>query len=74
MVDEPALITALQSGTIAAAGLDVLEQEPTDPNNPLLSMVMPDPPSSLPQALHPASEALGPFVLTVAVSCRTMQW
>ena len=37
-VDEPALIRALQEGWIAAAGLDVLEQEPVDPNNPLLKM------------------------------------
>jgi phosphoglycerate dehydrogenase-like enzyme len=32
------LIKALQDGEIAGAGLDVLEEEPTDPNNPLLSM------------------------------------
>jgi D-3-phosphoglycerate dehydrogenase len=37
-VDEPALIKALQEGWIAAAGLDVLEQEPPDASNPLLRM------------------------------------
>jgi len=36
--NEADLIKALQDGEIAGAGLDVLEQEPTDPNNPLLSM------------------------------------
>ena len=38
VADEPALIEALQSKTIAAAGLDVFEQEPVDPDNPLLKM------------------------------------
>ncbi|MBI1737012.1 MAG: C-terminal binding protein [Candidatus Rokubacteria bacterium] len=37
-VDEPALVRALQEGWIAAAGLDVLEQEPADLTNPLLKM------------------------------------
>jgi D-3-phosphoglycerate dehydrogenase len=37
-VDEPALVKALQEGWIAAAGLDVLEQEPAEPTNPLLKL------------------------------------
>jgi D-3-phosphoglycerate dehydrogenase / 2-oxoglutarate reductase len=36
--DEVALIKALKEGWIAGAGLDVLEQEPPDNNNPLLKM------------------------------------
>ncbi len=38
VVDEQALIKALKQGWIAGAGLDVLEKEPPDPNNPLLMM------------------------------------
>jgi D-3-phosphoglycerate dehydrogenase / 2-oxoglutarate reductase len=38
VVDEAALIKALQEGWIAGAGLDVLETEPPAPDNPLLEM------------------------------------
>ncbi len=38
VVDEAALIEALHAGRIAGAGLDVFEQEPVAPENPLLSM------------------------------------
>jgi D-3-phosphoglycerate dehydrogenase / 2-oxoglutarate reductase len=38
IVDEQALIKALREGTIAGAGLDVLQQEPPEPDNPLLTM------------------------------------
>jgi len=38
VVDEPALIRALQDKRIAGAGLDVFEKDPIDPDNPLLKM------------------------------------
>ncbi len=38
VVDERALIAALQNGQIRAAGLDVFEQEPVSPDSPLLKM------------------------------------
>src|SRR3954451_19921368 len=38
VVDELALIEALQQNRLAGAGLDVFEKEPVDPGNPLLKM------------------------------------
>jgi glyoxylate reductase len=38
VVDEKALIQALEAGTIAGAGLDVFEKEPVEVENPLLKM------------------------------------
>ena len=38
VVDEAALVDALRRGRIAGAALDVFEQEPIDPANPLIAM------------------------------------
>jgi D-3-phosphoglycerate dehydrogenase / 2-oxoglutarate reductase len=38
IVDEPALVAALKTGTISGAALDVFETEPLRPDNPLLRM------------------------------------
>ena len=38
VIEETALAEALIAGTIAAAGLDVMEHEPPDPNDPLLQI------------------------------------
>jgi D-3-phosphoglycerate dehydrogenase len=38
IVDQQALTTCLKEGQIAGAGLDVFEQEPIDPHDPLLKL------------------------------------
>ncbi|CAK1241792.1 phosphoglycerate dehydrogenase [Fructobacillus tropaeoli] len=38
VIDEAAMIASLKSGKIAAAGLDVVDQEPISPDNELLSL------------------------------------
>jgi len=37
LIEQPALIAALQEGRIAGAGLDVFDQEPLPPDHPILS-------------------------------------
>jgi D-3-phosphoglycerate dehydrogenase len=65
IVDEAALIKALQEKRLAGAGLDVFEKEPVSPDNPLLKMnivvVMPHSASYSDaaveqQAINPAQE------------------
>lgn len=41
LIDEDALARALEVGAIAGAGLDVLQTEPPDPNNPLFRLSQP---------------------------------
>ena len=38
IVDEVALVEALKAGQVSGAGIDVMEKEPPDPNNPLMKM------------------------------------
>jgi D-3-phosphoglycerate dehydrogenase len=38
LIDEQALVKAIEEGWIAGAGLDVLKHEPPDPDDPLLSL------------------------------------
>ncbi|MGA5544806.1 2-hydroxyacid dehydrogenase [Mycobacterium sp. NPDC051198] len=38
IIDEPALVEALRTGQLAAAGLDVFAEEPVPPGNPLLKL------------------------------------
>lgn len=38
IIDEAALVDALKSGHVLAAGLDVFEQEPVTPDNPLVAL------------------------------------
>ena len=68
-VDEPALIAALQSGQIAAAGLDVFYDEPVDPANPLLHMdnvmVTPHVASATARMMPEARRRLGRELATV---------
>ena len=64
LVDEAALVEALESGHLMAAGLDVFQREPVDPDNPLFKLpnVVVTPhlawltPETLERSLHVAIE------------------
>lgn len=70
VVDEAALIRALQEGWIASAALDVFEQEPPAPGNPLLQMehvvVTPHSASQTAEGLEPRWRASVDAVLALA--------
>ena len=59
VVDEAALIKALKEGWIQGAGIDVLEQEPTPPDNPLLKL---------------DNVIVTPHALVHTDQCFTMMW
>lgn len=67
VVDEDALITALQQGTIAGAGLDVFETEPLDSQSPLWQLDN--------CIITPHCAALSPQYMTRAIDlfCRNLE-
>jgi D-3-phosphoglycerate dehydrogenase len=64
VVDETALTRALEAGWIAGAGLDVFEQEPTDPANPLLRL------ENVVATPHAAGESTESAALSTRVASR----
>jgi D-3-phosphoglycerate dehydrogenase len=64
VVDEAALTRALEAGWIAGAGLDVFEQEPTDPANPLLRL------ENVVATPHAAGESTESAALSARVASR----
>jgi D-3-phosphoglycerate dehydrogenase len=64
VVDEAALTRALEAGWIAGAGLDVFEQEPTDPANPLLRL------DNVVATPHAAGESTESAALSARVASR----
>lgn len=67
VIDEPALIHALQKGKIRGAGLDVWDPEPPDPHNPLLNM---DNVLTLP---HIASASIETRTTMIAMAIENLQ-
>ena len=74
LVDEVALLTALQERRIAGAGLDVWEEEPVSPDNPLLvldSVIgMPHHLGATRESLRCACEAIQENILRVLAGAR----
>jgi phosphoglycerate dehydrogenase-like enzyme len=70
LVDQPALVGALKSGHLAAAGLDVFAAEPLDPADPLLDL------PNVVLAPHVAWLSTGTFARSFSIAaenCRRLE-
>lgn len=63
LIDEPALISALESGVVAAAALDVFENEPLATDSPLRNM---------PQCIFGSHNASNTVDAVTRTSCRAI--
>ena len=70
LVDETALVAALQNGRLAAAGLDVFAQEPVPPDHPLLRL---DNVALLPHVAWLTPETFARSLGVAAENCRRLR-
>ena len=70
IVDEPALIEALQNGTIRGAGLDVYEKEPLS-ESPLFQLRTPSP---CPTSARPPPKPARPWPTVPTTTCAAHCW
>ena len=70
LVDEAALLAALGSGRLAAAGLDVFADEPVDPANPLLAL---DNVVAAPHVAWLTPETLARSLAVAVENCRRLR-
>ena len=70
LVDEQALVAALATARLAAAGLDVFAEEPVDERNPLLAL---DPVVVAPHRAWLTQETLGRSIEVAVENCRRLR-